>query len=98
MKEKNKMIAWLILIMISMSLLLSCNFMIKNAHHKCLRENCPICIQLDKAMQMISNFGYTPIILFEIGIIYRWIKRDFKLELLFKKKKTLISLKVELLN
>ena len=98
MKKKSKIIAVLMVIIILATLFLSYNFILENTHHNCKGENCPICIQLEKAIQIISSFKWMPAISFVLLILWVFLKMCLSVEQNIYIKKTLVSLNVELLN
>lgn len=96
MKIRNRVLAILFVALLLVSILYSYEYIIEHARHECLGEECLICIQVEEAIQFITNLKYVPILSFIMAVFcvskcfYRMAKKLFVL------KQTLISLKVEL--
>ena len=80
------------------TVILSCGYMIWQAHHDCTGEQCPICIEIEHAMQVLFNLKVMPHV--TIYLITLCILMKFYVTIKESKyiKHTLISLKVELLD
>lgn len=98
MKEKNKVIALAMVVLILATLFLSYDFILENTHHNCTGEECPICMQLEVALQLISNFKWIPVVPFMLLTAWLFIKFYVSVKQNGYIKKTLISLRVELLD
>lgn len=78
--------------------ILSIGFVARYAHHDCRSVECPICIEIEKAIKFISSIPYLPtasvslVILFLVYKVY-WIRIEVRVLLT-----TLVSLKVEMLD
>lgn len=81
-----------------MTVILSCGYMLRHAHHNCTGEQCPICIQIEHAMQVLFNLKIMPDV--TIYLITLCILMKFYVTIKEARyiKHTLISLKVELLD
>lgn len=97
-KSRSRVVAVVFVIFFVASILFSVNFSIENAHHKCTGDNCPICLEIAQAIQFVSNIKILPtmaIVLGIVGVVYFAIEQ---LVAQIDRTKTLITLKVELLN
>lgn len=76
----------------------SYQIIVEEAHHECTGESCSVCMQLDEAVSYIKSIKYVPILSFLVAIRYivtKWVSHkahDICVS------RTLISLKVEMLN
>lgn len=95
---KRKAIAIVLVVFILLGVWFSYNFIIEEAHHKCTGQNCPICLQIDEAIQFISLIKFVPIlplIMVVLCIFAKWVAYETRHICV---NDTLISLKVELLD
>lgn len=70
----------------------------EKAHHECTGENCSICIQLEEAVSYIKSIKYVPILSFLaviLCVVTKWVSHKVEDVCV---SRTLISLKVEMLN
>ncbi len=96
--ENKKSIAIVLVLLMLASILFSYYFIIENEHHDCIGESCPICLQIEEAIQFMQSIKYVPILAFIMVVqclFIKWIPNKADQVYL---KDTLISLKVELLN
>ena len=101
MKSQNRRMN--ILVMALAVLLLFVTFasyqiIVEKAHHECTGENCSICIQLEEAVSYLKSIKYVPILAFLAAIlciVTKWVSHKVQDVCV---SRTLISLKVEMLN
>lgn len=100
-KSENKSIKIFVVLLAVLVLLMtfaSYQTVVEKAHHECIGEDCPVCIQLEEAVSYLKSLKYVPILSFLATILCiatKWVSHkvyDFHLS------QTLISLKVEMLN
>lgn len=97
-KIRNRYVSMILLIALFVCLFFSYQYMIKNAKHDCSGEDCPICVQLEAAIQFVSSIKVLPVLPFILAVlcvftpIYTIHGKSFCV------RKTLVSLKVELLD
>lgn len=96
--KHNKILAIFLTVIILVSILHAHNFIIRNAHHTCTGENCPICLEMEQALQVISNFKFISILSVIMTILFTVMQSWVPQKVNTFYKETLISLKVELLN
>lgn len=98
-KHKFTGITAIILVMVLLSgIFVSYDFIIENAHHDCSGENCPICIEIDQAVQIISNIRFVPVLPFVMAVLCVFTRKGVFVKTLNDRIDTLITLKVEALN
>lgn len=76
----------------------SYQIIVEKAHHECTGENCSICIQLEEAVSYLKSIKYVPILSFLAAIlciVTKWVLHKVQDVCV---SRTLISLKVEMLN
>lgn len=98
-KHRFTGITAIILVVVLLSgILFSYDFIIENAHHDCSGENCPICIEIDQAAQIISNIRFVPVLPFVVAVLCVFTRKGVSVKTLNDRINTLITLKVEALN
>lgn len=96
--KKNQIAAIFAAVILLCTILFSYTFLIENVHHDCTGdENCPICMELQMAMQTISNLKILPILPVILAVLCVFTQIDTSKKFSNCIKNTLISLKVELL-
>lgn len=98
MKKKTRIMAVVVAVLLLLVILLSYGFIIENAHHNCTGEDCPVCMQLERAEQTVSGLKLISISSFLMVVICVFTQLCAILFESFCVKNTLISLKVELLD
>lgn len=98
MKKVSKLIALIALISLFAGLLFSYDYIIENAHHHCSGEDCPICMEIEAAVQFVSNIRFIPLLSFIMAVLCVFTRVFASIENHIGVKQTLITLKVELLN
>lgn len=96
--DSKKISIFFALALILVNILFSYQFITENAHHTCSEEHCPICVQLEEALQFIQSIKCiptTPFLMTVLFLLIRWV--PFAVQQLCPSR-TLISLKVELLD
>lgn len=98
MNKKSKIAALLFIVILLFSILFSYEYISANSHHKCVGEDCPVCIQIDESVNLISTIKFIPILNFVLIVmcVFAGLCTEVVREALIKY--SLISLKVELLN
>lgn len=98
MKKVSKLIAIVALISFIAGMLFSYDYIIENAHHHCSGEDCPICMEIEAAVQLVSSIRFIPILSFVMAVLCVFTRVIASVENHIGVKQTLITLKVELLN
>ncbi len=99
MSRNNRILAIIVLIILLAVSLLSYNFIIDNINHACTGEECSICLQIEVIIKYFINFKLFIFVPFSVVILCVLSQLFYIIvETSFAIKKTLISLKVELLN
>lgn len=98
MQINNKVLSIIVLVVFLSVSLFSYNYIVENIDHNCTMEECSICVQLEVIIKSILNLKFTIIIPFIVIIICLFLHFSIIERTSFSVKKTLISLKVELLN
>lgn len=97
-KIGNRFISMILLIALLVCLFFSYQYMIKNAKHDCSGEDCPICMQLEAAIQFVSSIKILPVLSFILAVLCVFTQLYTIHDKSFCVRKTLVSLKVELLD
>lgn len=98
MEKKRRMTAILLVVLLFVTILFSYTYMIENAHHDCSGDECPICMEMEAAMQTISSLRAVPIVPVIVAILCVFTHICTVIYYSGCMKDTLISLKVELRN
>ena len=96
-KTKNILVILLAVLMLFVTFV-SYQIIVEKAHHECTGENCSICIQLEEAVSYLKSIKYVPILSFLatiLCIVTKWVPHKVPDVCV---SRTLISLKVEMLN
>lgn len=98
MNKKMQVASWLFIAMLLVNILFSYEFIISNAHHDCSGEDCPVCVQIEEAVQFISNIKFISILPFVMTVLY--VLKEFcsRLTPVIVTRPTLVSEKIKLLN
>lgn len=98
MKNKKKIIAGILslYIIFSMTVLYGC--IAKNINHHCTGKNCPICMDIKNAVEFVVNIVVISIAIPKVLFFYEFIDKCISFWDYIHVHKTLIILKVELLN
>ena len=98
-KSRNRAVSWIILIVFSLVIICSSAFIIVHADHDCTGEDCSICMELAQCHKTLHTLGTAvagalqlTLMLCIVAALCNIIIRSHS------EHKTLISLKVELLN
>lgn len=96
--KKNKLKAIVLVAFMLIGILFSYYLMMEESHHDCVGENCPICKEIEQAIQFITHIEHLPSLLGVIVVpcLFLLLRRTVKKQK--GKIQTLITLKVELLN
>ena len=97
-KDRTRLIAIIVAIMIVIMIIFSYCFVIEHAHHDCKGKDCPICMELEMALQIISSLKVITFLPFLIAILCVFTQISGLISQSESIKDTLITLKVELLN
>lgn len=95
---ETKVMAVLLAVFMLAGILFSYYFIIENTHHDCTGEKCPICLQIEEAVQFIQTMKYVPVLSFIMAVLCvftKWVAHETRHIFV---KQTLLSLKVELLD
>ena len=99
LQPNGKNICIIILIAVILAnLLFSYQFITENAHHTCSEEHCSVCVQLEEAFHFIRSIKHVPSVPFLMAILcllINWVPFAAQQPC---PNRTLVSLKVELLN
>lgn len=98
MSKKNKVIAVLLSLLLAAAILLSYDYIIEETHHDCSGRECPICMQLEEAVQFLSTIKFVPVVPYIVAAFLVCMKKDRVQKENENRNNTLITLKVELLN
>lgn len=99
MKLKKKVVAIFMCLIIIGTLIFSYTLVTKFAHHNCIGDECPICIQIDMALHTISNLKLMiSIVPYLLALLCVFTLRCTDYVINNRTNKTLITLKVELLD
>lgn len=100
-KSKKWKIKIVVLLLAALTLFVtfaSYQIIVEKAHHECTGENCSVCIQLDEAASYLKSLKYVPVLSFLttiLCIVTKWVSHKAHNACV---NRTLISLKVEMLN
>lgn len=99
MKRNNRIVVIAMALLIAGLLMLRCGFIITKVDHRCTKESCKVCLEIENTVVKLLDYNYmifkvsSLLFVVVIGNLYRqhsrypWFTKD-----------TLITLKVELLN
>lgn len=94
----KKSLAIMLSVILFVMVFFSYDFVIRNAHHDCSGEECPICIQMESAVQFVSGIKFIPMLSF-IGIVLCvLLHRITSIQKIYGVTNTLVKMKVEFLN
>ena len=98
MNKKKKVPAVLLCLVLVAGILLSYDYIIEETHHDCSGRECPICMQIEEAVQFLSTIKFVPIVPYIVAVFLVCLKKDRIQKENEIRNNTLITLKVELLN
>lgn len=98
MKREQKMAAVILAVMLLGTILFSYLFIMENAHHDCTGSDCPICMEMEAAMQTISGIKMLPVLPLILAVLCVFTQTCTEAAESNRGRDTLITLKVELLN
>lgn len=99
MKKRNYILAVLICCVILFLPILSKNYIVGHMKHRCVTNDCGICMELEIAAQAIQTIQTLSVLSAGILIIFAVFSLERKIgQKMDREKKTLIGLKVEMLN
>ena len=96
--KRSRIIAFMAAVILLVTVFFSYEYIIQNAHHNCSGEECTVCMELAMAAQTISHLKVIPVLSFSMTVlcvftlVYTGITQTLSIP------KTLITLKVELLD
>lgn len=96
MESKKRISAVIVIALLLVTLLFSYTYMIENEHHDCSGEDCPICMEIEAAMQTISGMKAVLTVPFIVALFCVFTHICTVIYYSGCTKDTLISLKVEL--
>ena len=96
--KKNRILAILIMMIFLLGIVFSYRFIIENAHHDCTGETCPICMEIEQAVQFVSHINAVHILLPFVSFLGVLALSCVTLKSQCCRNNTLIFLKVEMLN
>lgn len=97
MKRTRKISYFILCFILITAILGAIIFVNENAQHVCSGHECSICLQLHHAQQLLQNIGGNGQLRL-LGIVLSFLLSTVYLKKLLLNKKTLITLKVELLD
>ena len=98
MNKLNKFIAVVMTVFLLAGIFGSYCYIVNNAHHNCIGDNCPICVHIVEAAQFISNIKSVPVVSFAMAVLCVLVCMKAVAFDGLSVCNTLISRKVELLN
>ena len=94
---KKRTAAWLAVVAVLLTLILSCAFLAQNCHHACTGADCPVCAMLLRAAQQMDTCAAAlPAALILTRFYFALL--EVKRPLLSLFRPTLVTLKVKLTN
>lgn len=94
----KKSLAIMLSMLLFVMVFFSYDFVIRNAHHDCSGEECPICIQMEAAVQFVSSIKIIPILSFVGIVLCVFLHKITPIEKVYGVTNTLVKMKVEFLN
>ncbi len=98
MKYKNGVAALAMAAIICVTILFSYIFIVENVHHNCSGDECSVCMEIEMAIQTISNLKVILFVPFVMALLCVFTQTCTMFKISNCTKDTLITLKVELLN
>ncbi|MFV0465384.1 MAG: hypothetical protein ACK5ML_04855 [Lachnospiraceae bacterium] len=98
MKKDNRILTIVLAAVLVVTIIFSYMFVIENARHDCSGEDCPICTEIESAIQTISSIKMLSVLPLVAAVICVFTQLCTISRFFFGTEDTLISLKVELLN
>lgn len=96
--KKNKIIAIFLSMIILLTIFMSYQLIIYEADHDCTGNNCPVCQEIEQAINFINEVKVIPLATLAM-IVFEICRNLCKLSIDSRNfSNTLVSLKVELLN
>lgn len=96
--KRNRIIAFMAAVILLVTVLFSYEYIIQNAHHSCSGEECTVCMELAMAAQTISHLKIIPTLSFSMAVLCVFTLVYTGRTQTLCVPKTLITLKVELLD
>lgn len=96
--HSNRILAYAMAIVLFISILFCYQYMIQNAHHNCIGEECPVCMELHMAAQTLSGLKLLPILPVVLAVLCVFTLAYTSNKEILRAQETLITLKVELLD
>ena len=96
--NKKRIMSWILIVFFLSGVLFSYGYIARNVEHDCTGQECPICMHLQQAAQLLSNIktmSTTPVFLAFLSVFTLGVVLVYTHEYCTD---TLVSLKVELLN
>lgn len=94
----KKSLTIMLSIILLVTVFFSYDFVIRNAHHDCSGEECQICIQMEAAVQFVSNIKFISILSFFGIALCVFTHTITPIQKIFGVTNTLVKMKVEFLN
>ncbi len=98
MKQRKRVTAICFALLLFGFIMLSSFFIVENAHHDCVGEECQICMEIEAAVRTISNLKIVPVLAFGLVVLCAFAQICAEILDSGCTKDTLVTLKVELLN
>lgn len=98
MKQHDKKIKLILMIIVIMSIIFSLVYVEEASRHKCSENNCPICLELRAARDLLSAIKASIICYIEIIWIPVMVIHTLYRYVILRRQRTLITLKVKLRN
>lgn len=96
MESKKRISAIIMIALLFVTLLFSYTYITENEHHDCSGDKCPICMEIEAAMQTISGLKAVLTVPFIMALLCTFAHICTAIYYSDCTKDTLISLKVEL--
>lgn len=94
----KKPLAIMMSILLIVMVIFSYHYVVSNAHHDCCGEECPICIQMESAVQFVSGIKFIPMLSFMGIVLCVFLHRITSIQKIYGVTNTLVKMKVEFLN
>lgn len=98
MKKNRKLFAVILAAIFFATILFSYFFIVEQIHHDCTGEDCPICMEIQAALQTISSIKILSTLPLILSVFYVITQLCMIISESNCVKDTLITLKVEFLN
>ncbi|SET31196.1 hypothetical protein [[Clostridium] polysaccharolyticum] len=98
MKRNRQFLAGIAAIILLLGILFSFYYISSHAQHHCTDGDCAVCIGVQQASRLLNNLKIIPILSFVVAVLSVFTLERGSVSHFAKRKETLITLKVELLD